>query len=79
MIVEAKIRGARKILNKQKLVGLFLGTDWLREFNWTLRNIENATNDIDHSNQNKKLIPNFVTLVKTKRTLNYPGVRIQLK
>ena len=66
------------LITERANIQFLLGMDWLREFNWTFQNIENATKDTDQS-ENKKIIPNFEKLIRTNRIINDTEARIQTK
>ena len=79
--VEAK-RGFRKSLPKlftnPEDIQPSLGMDWLREIDWTIRDVEKRTTITDQLEMNK-IITNFEKLFKRNRTIKNTENKIQLK
>ena len=69
--VEAESRGIRKnltmLITKREDIKPLLDMDWLREINWTLRNIESTTTTTNQSEKDK-LFKKREKFLKTKRT-----------
>ena len=52
--------------------------DWLRGYNWTIRNIESTTNLTDQS-QKDKIITNFEKIFKKNRAIKDAEIERELK
>ena len=54
-----------------------LRMDWLREFNWTIRNIESTS--LTDQSEKSKIFTNSEKIIKTNRTIKNAKLKIQLK
>ena len=80
--IEAKSRGIKfnlpRLITEREDIKPLLDMDWLRDFNWTLRNSETTTTITNHSEKDKK-ITDFEKIFKTNPMVRDSQIKKQLE